>query len=52
MTKRLVNLLPFCGIALAIGVWSIASRLVSDLPSPVRTWEEQAVHPRAAHQAR
>ena len=52
MTKRLVNLLlPFCGIALAIGV-VIASRMVSDLPSPVRTWEESKLYILEPHQAR
>jgi nitrate/nitrite transport system permease protein len=45
MTKRIVNLLlPLCGIALALAVWSIASRMVSDLPSPVRTWEESKLY--------
>src|SRR6187455_49429 len=43
--KRVINLLlPLCGIALALAVWSIASRLVSDLPSPARTWEESKVY--------
>ena len=36
--------LPFCGIALAIAGWSVASRLVSDLPSPARTWEESKLY--------
>ena len=45
MTKRIVNaLLPLCGIGMAVLVWWIASRLVSELPSPIRTWEESKVY--------
>jgi nitrate/nitrite transport system permease protein len=45
MTKRIVNLLlPLCGIALAVGLWWVASRMVSDLPSPARTWEESKLY--------
>ena len=45
MTKRILNLaLPLCGIALAIGVWWLASRIVTELPSPVRTWEESKLY--------
>src|SRR5215510_14727612 len=45
MTKRIVNFfLPLCGIALAIGAWWVASTIVSDLPSPARTWEESKVY--------
>jgi nitrate/nitrite transport system permease protein len=45
LTKRIFNLvLPLCGIALAVLVWWAASRLVSDLPSPLRTWEESKVY--------
>jgi len=45
LTKRIVNvLLPLCGLALAIGIWWVASRMVPDLPSPVRTWEESKLY--------
>src|SRR5512132_3370668 len=45
MAKRVLNfVLPLCGIALALAVWSIASRMVSDLPSPARTWEESKLY--------
>ena len=45
MTKRIVNFfLPLCGIGLAIGAWWVASRMVPDLPSPARTWEESKVY--------
>jgi nitrate/nitrite transport system permease protein len=43
--KRLVNLsLPLCGIALAGLAWWAASRMVPDLPSPLRTWEESKLY--------
>jgi nitrate/nitrite transport system permease protein len=45
LVKRLVNLsLPLCGIALAGLAWWIASRMVPDLPSPLRTWEESKLY--------
>ena len=45
MAKRIVNfLLPLCGIGMAVLVWWVASRIVSDLPSPLRTWEESKVY--------
>ena len=45
MTKRIVNmLLPLCGIGLAVLAWWAASRIVTDLPSPLRTWEESKVY--------
>ncbi|HEY9462816.1 MAG TPA: nitrate ABC transporter permease [Vicinamibacterales bacterium] len=45
MTKRIVHtLLPLCGIGMAVLVWWSASQLVSDLPSPARTWEESKVY--------
>jgi nitrate/nitrite transport system permease protein len=37
-------LLPLCGIAMAVLVWWVASRVVTDLPSPMRTWEESKVY--------
>jgi len=43
--KRLIHLLlPGIGIMLALIVWWAASTLVSDLPSPMRTWEESKVY--------
>ena len=45
MIKRIVSLvLPLAGIALALAVWWGASRLVEDLPSPSRTWEESKLY--------
>jgi nitrate/nitrite transport system permease protein len=45
LVKRLVNLaLPLCGIALAGLAWWAASRMVPDLPSPLRTWEESKLY--------
>ena len=45
MKQRIVNfLLPLSGVALAIGIWWVASRMVPDLPSPVRTWEESKLY--------
>jgi nitrate/nitrite transport system permease protein len=37
-------ILPLGGIGLALLVWWVASQLVSDLPSPARTWEESKVY--------
>jgi nitrate/nitrite transport system permease protein len=43
--KRLVHLLlPTVGVALAVLAWWGASVLVSDLPSPLRTWEESRLY--------
>src|SRR5882672_4637573 len=43
--KRLTNLLlPFCGIALAMLLWWIASARVPDLPSPIETWKESKIY--------
>jgi nitrate/nitrite transport system permease protein len=43
--KRAINLvLPLCGVGLALLVWWTASQMVSDLPSPMRTWEESKVY--------
>ena len=45
MAKRILHLiLPLGGIGLALLVWWVASQLVSDLPSPARTWEESKVY--------
>jgi nitrate/nitrite transport system permease protein len=45
LIKRIVSLvLPLAGIALALAVWWGASRLVEDLPSPSRTWEESKLY--------
>jgi nitrate/nitrite transport system permease protein len=43
--KRLVNLLlPAVGIVFALIVWWGASTMVTDLPSPIKTWEESKVY--------
>ena len=43
--QRLIHfLLPGVGVALALAVWSAASALVPDLPSPLRTWEESKIY--------
>src|SRR6476469_9408384 len=43
--RRLYDLLlPLVGIGLALLIWWGASAIVSDLPSPVRTWEESKVY--------
>ena len=43
--KRLIHiLLPAVGVALALVAWSVASALVPDLPSPIRTWEESKIY--------
>ena len=43
--KRLVHiLLPAVGVALALVAWSVASAMVPDLPSPLRTWEESKIY--------
>ena len=43
--KRVVNLvLPFCGVALALSAWWVASVAVADLPSPLRTWDESKLY--------
>ena len=45
MSKRILHsVLPLCGIALAVLAWWAASRLVPDLPSPARTWEESKLY--------
>ena len=43
--KHITNLLlPLVGIALAFGIWWAASIQVTDLPSPLKTWEESKVY--------
>jgi nitrate/nitrite transport system permease protein len=43
--KRLVHLcLPLVGVSLALAAWWGASMMVSDLPSPARTWEESKLY--------
>lgn len=37
-------LLPLVGVALMIGLWAAASTVATDLPSPIRTWEESKVY--------
>ena len=43
--KRLLHLLlPLVGVGLALLAWWGASLKVTDLPSPVRTWEESKLY--------
>jgi nitrate/nitrite transport system permease protein len=43
--KRVVHLLlPLTGVAMALLIWWAASAAVTDLPSPVATWEESKVY--------
>src|SRR5882672_6109427 len=43
--RRLVDLLlPLVGISAALIVWWMASSLVADLPSPLRTWDESKIY--------
>jgi nitrate/nitrite transport system permease protein len=45
MRTRLVNtLFPIVGMLCLIGVWAILSAMVTDLPSPLRTWEESKLY--------
>ena len=45
MLKRVGHfLLPLCGIAMAVGIWSLASLRVPDLPSPWQTWQESKLY--------
>jgi nitrate/nitrite transport system permease protein len=37
-------LLPLVGVALMLGLWAAASTVATDLPSPIRTWEESKVY--------
>lgn len=43
--KRFVQLLlPLVGVGVALLVWWAASAVVSDLPSPLRTWDESKIY--------
>jgi nitrate/nitrite transport system permease protein len=45
LIKRALNLcLPLVGIGLAVAGWWALSRLVPDLPSPLKTWEESKLY--------
>src|SRR5207247_1014018 len=45
MRTRLANfLLPIVGILCLIGVWAILAVEVTDLPSPLRTWQESKLY--------
>src|SRR5262245_56811693 len=45
MQKRLTNLLLPCVGVLAAGLlWFAVSRVVKDLPSPVKTWQESRLY--------
>ncbi len=37
-------LLPLVGIGLMIGLWAAVSTVATDLPSPVKTWEDSKVY--------
>src|SRR4029453_5902724 len=37
-------LLPVTGLAMALALWSLASQYISDLPSPVETWQESKIY--------
>ena len=39
-----VFLLPLVGIALMLGLWAAASTVATDLPSPIKTWEDSKVY--------
>jgi nitrate/nitrite transport system permease protein len=43
--KRIVHFfLPMVGLTLAVLGWWLLSRMVPDLPSPLRTWEESRIY--------
>src|SRR5437762_6629273 len=45
MRSRLINLLlPCVGLAAAVLIWTVASRAVHDLPSPMKTWQESKLY--------
>src|SRR5256885_5572942 len=44
MTRAANLLLPGVGIVLALGVWWGVSTVVTDLPSPVKTWQESKIY--------
>jgi len=45
MRARIVNtLFPTAGILCLLGVWAMLSVAVTDLPSPLRTWEESKLY--------
>jgi nitrate/nitrite transport system permease protein len=45
MLKRITDLLlPMCGIVFAGLIWWVASIKVTDLPSPVETWQESKLY--------
>ena len=44
MTRALNLVLPLVGVVLAIAVWWGVSQKVTDLPSPMKTWEESKLY--------
>ena len=44
MTRALNLLLPLVGVGLAVAVWWGVSQKVTDLPSPMKTWEESKLY--------
>jgi len=37
-------LLPLVGVALMLALWAIASTVATDLPSPIKTWEDSKIY--------
>ena len=44
MTRALNLVLPLVGVVLAVAVWWGVSQKVTDLPSPMKTWEESKLY--------
>lgn len=37
-------LLPLVGVALMLGLWALASTVATDLPSPLKTWDDSKIY--------
>ena len=45
MKERIAKIfLPIIGVALLLGVWTVLSLKVQDLPSPLKTWQESKLY--------
>ena len=45
MKERMAKIfLPIIGVALLLGVWTVLSMKVQDLPSPLKTWQESKLY--------
>jgi nitrate/nitrite transport system permease protein len=44
MRRLLDRLLPLVGVSVALIVWWMASSMVADLPSPLKTWDESKIY--------